>query len=329
MGAPQSLGTGERGERDERMSSKAKGASPGGGDRINSELFTLTYGALVRHLLLDLESPEEVNKQLDIFGTILPLVFVNFHSLTVTWFSSYFLEASVYLTVPTTHMLYMHWSIVFDRIRSDSTIKDNPSGVLPKRLRVTQPVLILVVAFLLGLIPLALIPKVILGDCPEDSTCPASDVIVGTAVATVHPGFGPAFEDWVAKNDLVNKARAQKGNTYYQMNVNWQNPNEYRFVEHWASQEALNGWLSGFPKEMFSNKITRNLLVGGKLSVQGYQPTKPARCITKDESVHAHGSFLRQGLGSYGGLDHLLLGHRLRLHHCVERGPESAYVVRR
>ena len=34
----------------------------------NSELFTLTYGALVRHLLLDLESPEEVNKQLDKMG---------------------------------------------------------------------------------------------------------------------------------------------------------------------------------------------------------------------------------------------------------------------
>jgi quinol monooxygenase YgiN len=220
-----------------------------------------------------------------LFGTILPLVFVNFHALTVTWFSSYFLEASVYLTVPTTHMLYMHWSIVFDRIRADSTIKDNPSGVLPKRLRVTQPVLILVVAFALGLIPLALIPKVILGDCVDDVTCPASDVIVGTAVATVHPGFGPAFEDWVAKNDLVNKARAQKGNSYYQMNVNRQNPNEYRFVEHWASREALNGWLSGFPKQMFSNKITRNLLVGGKLAVQGYQPTKPARCITKDETV--------------------------------------------
>lgn len=35
---------------------------------MSSELFTLTYGALVRHLLLDLESPEEVNKQLDKMG---------------------------------------------------------------------------------------------------------------------------------------------------------------------------------------------------------------------------------------------------------------------
>ncbi|QDZ24813.1 subunit 3 of trafficking protein particle complex [Chloropicon primus] len=50
------------------MSSKGKVASSVAGERINSELFTLTYGALVRHLLLDLESPEEVNKQLDRMG---------------------------------------------------------------------------------------------------------------------------------------------------------------------------------------------------------------------------------------------------------------------
>jgi len=31
----------------------------------NAELFTLTYGAIVRQLLTDLEEVEEVNKQLD------------------------------------------------------------------------------------------------------------------------------------------------------------------------------------------------------------------------------------------------------------------------
>lgn len=31
----------------------------------NAELFTLTYGAIVRQLLTDLEEAEEVNKQLD------------------------------------------------------------------------------------------------------------------------------------------------------------------------------------------------------------------------------------------------------------------------
>ncbi|RWW08068.1 hypothetical protein GW17_00028509 [Ensete ventricosum] len=34
-------------------------------DRVNAELFTLTYGAMVRQLLTDLEEVDEVNKQLD------------------------------------------------------------------------------------------------------------------------------------------------------------------------------------------------------------------------------------------------------------------------
>ncbi|CAD6261855.1 unnamed protein product [Miscanthus lutarioriparius] len=37
-------------------------------DRVNAELFTLTYGAIVRQLLTDLEEVEEVNKQLDQMG---------------------------------------------------------------------------------------------------------------------------------------------------------------------------------------------------------------------------------------------------------------------
>ncbi|MFS8004673.1 putative Bet3 family, NO signaling/Golgi transport ligand-binding domain superfamily [Helianthus anomalus] len=34
-------------------------------ERVNAELFTLTYGAIVRQLPIDLEEVEEVNKQLD------------------------------------------------------------------------------------------------------------------------------------------------------------------------------------------------------------------------------------------------------------------------
>merc|ERR1712224_762833 len=60
---------GEKRRKSGAMSSKARAsANAASGERINSELFTLTYGALVRHLLLDLESPEEVNKQLDKMG---------------------------------------------------------------------------------------------------------------------------------------------------------------------------------------------------------------------------------------------------------------------
>jgi hypothetical protein len=38
----------------------------------NSELFTLTYGAMVRQLLTDLEEVEEVNKQLDQMYVLFP-----------------------------------------------------------------------------------------------------------------------------------------------------------------------------------------------------------------------------------------------------------------
>lgn len=37
-------------------------------ERVNAELFTLTYGAIVRQLLTDFEEVEEVNKQLDQMG---------------------------------------------------------------------------------------------------------------------------------------------------------------------------------------------------------------------------------------------------------------------
>ncbi|XP_042418923.1 trafficking protein particle complex subunit 3-like [Zingiber officinale] len=37
-------------------------------DRVNAELFTLTYGAMVRQLLTDLEEVDVVNKQLDQMG---------------------------------------------------------------------------------------------------------------------------------------------------------------------------------------------------------------------------------------------------------------------
>lgn len=37
-------------------------------ERINSEIFTLTYGSIVRQLITDLEDVNEVNKELDKMG---------------------------------------------------------------------------------------------------------------------------------------------------------------------------------------------------------------------------------------------------------------------
>ena len=47
--------------------SRAEPISKGGKCAVqNSEIFTLTYGSIVRQLITDLEDIEEVNKQLDI-----------------------------------------------------------------------------------------------------------------------------------------------------------------------------------------------------------------------------------------------------------------------
>ncbi|OAY28555.1 trafficking protein particle complex subunit 3 [Manihot esculenta] len=39
-----------------------------GGEHVNAEMFSLTYGTIVRQLLTDLEEVEEVNRQLDQMG---------------------------------------------------------------------------------------------------------------------------------------------------------------------------------------------------------------------------------------------------------------------
>ena len=48
------------------MPPMAAGTMPA--ERINAEVFTLTYGSLVRQLVTDLEDVNEVNKELDKMG---------------------------------------------------------------------------------------------------------------------------------------------------------------------------------------------------------------------------------------------------------------------
>nr|CAD2140988.1 unnamed protein product [Meloidogyne enterolobii] len=50
------------------MAKSTKQQQPSDSKMVSSELFILTYGALVNDLISDLESPEEVNRQLDKIG---------------------------------------------------------------------------------------------------------------------------------------------------------------------------------------------------------------------------------------------------------------------
>jgi heme-degrading monooxygenase HmoA len=90
------------------------------------------------------------------------------------------------------------------------------------------------------------------------------------AIASVHPGLGPAFKDRVAHHRLLETARAAKGSVAYELLENVFNPDEFRFVETWSSMEALQHWTGGFPQKLFGkdgDEYLMNMLVGGKLQM--------------------------------------------------------------
>ena len=210
--------------------------------------------------------------------TILPLVVANLHTQTVSWYSSYVMEGLVYLSLPITHVCYLHWGIIFDRVRNESTIKDKPSEVLPERLRIKNPFRILLISFVLGQIPLLAIPHM-MGECPKPVPVSSPSIVVDTYTATVREGSGSSWEDWCAQNDYSGRAQNQAGNLYFSMSASHQNPNEYRFVEHWDSVESYKTWRAGdFLQSFYANEKTHNLLKDNSPSVPSYHTMDPASC---------------------------------------------------
>eukprot|EP00731_Ephydatia_muelleri_P001425 Em0001g1425a len=110
-----------------------------------------------------------------LFFTIIPLVLANFYVGRTSWFSSFFLETSIYVSAPITHSLYARWSFEFDEYKQTETVKDKPTNVLPQDLRVKNVVWFLVIGFLLGLVPLIGLPAS-LGFCATTPHCTPKDL---------------------------------------------------------------------------------------------------------------------------------------------------------
>eukprot|EP00731_Ephydatia_muelleri_P024299 Em0016g570a len=91
---------------------------------------------------------------------------------------------------------------------------------------------------------------------------------MGTSVAVVHPGFGIAFQDMVSSKRLVERARAAKGNLEYELYGDVQDLDTFRFVEHWASRESLQAWMTEI-HPLFQESAMKNLLAGEKLQQFG------------------------------------------------------------
>jgi quinol monooxygenase YgiN len=242
---------------------------------------------------------------LHILFTILPLVFANFHVGYVSWYSTFFLEAAIYVSAPMTHILYCAWAWDYDQIcQQTSKMEENDkantngkaetkNGLIPKEYRIKDVKKYIIIGFFMGMVALVAVPTLVLEACPTQPHCVPDGIITGTSVATVHRGMGPAFEDLVESKKLVESARHFPGNLGYELVADVKNKNEYRFIEKWASRVALRSWLENekdpVPKALFASENMKGLLVGEALnSMEGYfDPVSPS-CHAK---VHGGVSF--------------------------------------
>lgn len=155
--------------------------------------------------------------------------------------------------------------------------------LLEDKLRIKDVKKYLIAGFVAGQIALVALPTLVLGECAPPPQCVPDGIITGTSIASVHPGMGQAFEDLVATTKLIERARSAPGNLDYQLHANVQDPNEFRFVEQWASREALENWVTkGAPAEIFASPNMKGLLVGGELkNMQGYYDYPKEQCHAK------------------------------------------------
>lgn len=225
---------------------------------------------------------------LHILFTILPLVFANFHVGFISWYNSFYLETAIYLSAPMTHILYCLWSWDYDKLRADKlTVKNestNDDGLIPEKYRIKNVKRYLITGFLLGQFFLVFVPFGIMGQCDEQADCLPDGIITGTSVATVKEGSAYAFEDLVANSKLVENARAFEGNVHYELVKSVQGSNDYRFIEKWSSQEALQNWLNtGTPAKLFTGEPMKGVLESGALhDLNGYITPTSSSCRSYD-----------------------------------------------
>lgn len=123
-----------------------------------------------------------------------------------------------------------------------------------------------VVGWIIGTIVVVLYPH-------SRGRCSPPTAITLMATATIYPGLGTAFNERIAYNGLVAKARAAPGNLKYDLLQNVYDTDEFRFVETWESQQALQTWMAGLPQTIFGpegDKYLQNMMVGGKLQLDHY-----------------------------------------------------------
>jgi len=174
-------------------------------------------------------------------------------------------------------LLVQNWSFKVDTLRNDTANKDKTRQV-PAIFRVRNLKVFVTIGAILGFGTILGISHA-LGTCPNVPSCLPSPEITGTCEAIVRPGFELAFEDYIDSQQLVSKAHAFKGNRGYSLVRDLTHPNNYRFIEHWATKKDLDEWVTQVGSRVFSQPALVNLLVGGQLQrLTGYASLQPGEC---------------------------------------------------
>jgi len=231
-----------------------------------------------------------------LFGTILPLVLTIFLSGHVSWFSNFYLEILINLSVPVTHYLYCAWSFKLDaedlfvisgkpETQNDDKFNDDintapESGLLPKEFRIKNVPTYLVAGFVLGLLSLGIIPAIFMGYC-EDSVCVVQNYAAKTSILKVaERKYAGGVQDPRPPQNVIRKLQKERpglidivvGHSHHEVA-----PGEYYLVEKWAKVEDISDGLI----DSFANKSLVQAQEEGKWQELGIAKVDTADCASK------------------------------------------------
>ncbi|KAL3921147.1 MAG: hypothetical protein SGILL_002902 [Bacillariaceae sp.] len=217
--------------------------------------------------------------------------FTIFFSGNASWFSDFFLEVGINLSVPFTHILYCTWAYnKFDKVAWEKDKDDKWQFVLDEKYQLLKVKRTIIVAFIVGWLSNYMLP-VVIGECdPIPEQCFRRDRgITSTTNFEVRPGFILEFEDMLHRRKVVETALDARGNKNFRVIQNVYNPNRYQIVETWDSIVDMQDFRGSSPAhDLLGAPSTLRMLVKGKMYEEGVFGELPSpECASKGSGALA------------------------------------------
>ncbi|KAL3921148.1 MAG: hypothetical protein SGILL_002903 [Bacillariaceae sp.] len=228
-----------------------------------------------------------------LFLTILPLAFTIFFSTNASWFMDVMVEGLIHVSVVVTHILWCAWAWRDFDPKAWTVVNEETGEAnfeLPEKYQLEKNHVkkIFLLSLAIGAIFFGSAPLV-LGPCDGDDTVcfQLEKAVSGTSTAKIKQhGLQLAFEDLVASENLVEKARKAPGNMYYHLIQDIYDPSRYQILEQWSSMAAFNAWEeSAEAKAVFASPELRLLIEDGEFLRKGpFMDLPPPFCQTSNHA---------------------------------------------